>query len=438
MKYYRLILIILTMSVLLSSCSDNAANKTTVTQTAKKTSASSSYYKNTEKDIYDINFRGTSFIFAVPPDEKNDIYADENGGNAIDRAVAKRNELLYDYYNCRIETVNIVPSALAAEIASNKNGIDFVNYTYSDAYRCIERFYDLRELDKEVFMQTLSEDGKLYVGNFSRSINESRSIILFNKNVKASVPAIDKMDFYNIVGNNSWTLDKFLGIIKLVSESSDACAFATSEEDIAKLYLGSGQSFASIPSLEGRDLKASRKVSSVLSEIYSCEGTLLTQKSEAQKMMKESETLFIIDSIGSLSDYISEKLLYGVLPLPVHDNYYKYRKNFIDKDSLFLFALKTERDIGTVADFLVLFEKYSMETIGSCFYEYYGYSCASDGESAATIYRALEYETFDAVYALGTADTERKYAEYILSGKKDFDAMFENIAKDISQNLPNR
>jgi hypothetical protein len=216
------------------------------------------------------------------------------------------------------------------------------------------------------------------------------------------------------------------------------CAFATSKEDIAKLYLGSGQSFASIPSLEGRDLKASRKVSSVLSEIYSCEGTYLTKKSEAQKMMKESETLFIIDSIGSLSDYISEKLLYGVLPLPVHDNYHKYRKNFIDKDALFLFALKTDRDIGTVADFLSLFEKYSMETIGSCFYEYYGYSCTSDLDSAATIHRALEYETFDAVYALGTADTERKYAEYILSGNKDFDAMFENIAKDILQSLSKR
>ena len=436
MKKFSFISIIIILNLLLSSCADS------ITNIQSSATIQTSHKDIPEKDTYDINFEGTVFTFAILPDAYNDVYADESSNNKIDKNVAKSNKLLYDYYNCKIEAITASPATLFSDIAANDIKIDFLNYDLNTAYPYKNSFYDIKEFDIDLndrvwdteLMEQVAINKKLYaaIRVYSKSRIESTSVLLFNENVRSSIPELEKIDFYDARDGGLWSLDYFLHIIKLIPESSDICTFASSMDDIARLFLSSGKIYSKIPYEKS---EAHTNVINILSDIYSNESTHIVSKAQAQEMMENSEVLFILDNIRSLQNYTSKKIKFGVLPLPSYSQEYQYNKNYLEKDTLFIFALKTDRDISVISDFLTVYGEHSSQMQDASIYEYYAYVFTMDTESSQSILSSIKNTKFDEVYAYGLANAEARLNEYILSEEKDTE-LFENIFyKSLSEDI---
>ena len=330
-------------------------------------------------------------------------------------------------------------TAIRSDIAANKTDIDFINAEYNTALATGKSFYNFYELDIDVekfksswdtdIIADMAVGGKAYAiaGAFSRDIYESKRVVLFNRDVKKSIPELDKFDFYSMRDGREWTLENFLSIIKIASEASDVCAFASGESDACRLYLGAGQRFFDTRSDSHGFNDVAKEVSAVIAEIYASDGAKVTAKGGASEMMRSGEALFIIDSLKSLEKYTEQRVAFGILPLPKLDPSESYR-GVAETDADLLFAVKTTRSVADVSDFLFIYAKYSEDTVCMKMIEYYAYVCTMDPHSDESVKWVFRASRADTAYIRGIADVGERYSEYVISGIGELEALGKEIA----------
>ncbi|MBQ8404290.1 MAG: hypothetical protein IJX55_07710 [Clostridia bacterium] len=461
----RLCVFALVAVFLFSSCGRGVQNTTTQTASTQRSSVTSSKTtastkKNTsattesgKKDFEDVNFFGKTFTFAVHvgADGKSDgeIYAEEDGAGFWDGYIYERNQIMYEYYNCKIETVEISSLSLAAELASGGGKIDFVNAKYGAVARNGENFYNFHEMDFGIditfgnhgLMNSATVDGKLYAitSVFSLSYMDGIRILYFNKAVKGNIGALENVDFYDLLDKNEWTLDKFCELLKL-AENSGFYGLVSTEQGIRDLYFGAGQGYAVKTDDANGNSRFSHGFTDIASvatdkilKIYGAEHNVIVEKGVPERIMKENGALFALGSLSDLKEYASVPVNCGVLPMPKLSARQANYVSTNDYSGAMLSAVKTGYDINMVADFLTLFSLRTAYYLYNGYMNLYRFTYTTDIESSGVIETILKNDSFDFAYLHGFENADELYVSAVLGGKNPVAELRESIGAGIEE-----
>lgn len=302
---------------------------------------------------YEFNFlhwtiAGWSYI-------EGDLDVNEENGETLNDAVYKRNTVIEDRYNIKInanyESADKIVNTIKNLVMSGDNTYSAYfprGFELSTGLFASDSFYDLNTLpyldlsqpwwDSNI-VSGLSIGGKLFalLGDITIIDKRATGAILFNKSLAAdyNIP-----DLYDIVRKNGWTLEKLLSLISGVSTDldgnseftdTDLYGFIGQDSMTVAMYLGMGGSFAK---KDKDDLPYSTFGDEHTYKIFDKINKLIYDSGEymhvdwygvpnaveaVQLAFGEGRALFCWNLLQSLDMLRANETDFGVLPVPKYD-----------------------------------------------------------------------------------------------------------------------
>ena len=380
MKMKRLVFLILTMLLVVStiaSCGENTAvnNDTSTKETNADASNSDSGDKTDDGlsaqettnnlDIYNDNlqeqdFGGAQFRIAARDEPWLYVIYDsqEENGDLINDAVYKRNRKIEERFNIVItqDTLEDVSGPLKKNVKSGVDAYELYLPVDREALNfgadgTVYKISDLPNVDltKPYWSQSLNEcltiGGDLYFayGAFNLSVYDYTHVLLFNKQMMAD---LGLENLYNTVRSGEWTFDKYAEMARAATKDFNGNGVIGDDGDIFGLvsmdkhvlpcfWIGAGvqaisKSEDDIPQF---NLRTDEKFASVIDKIFD-----ITYGNNSRYCytgeLTEDKTIYLIDgytlfadaSFKGISDLRSIETDFGIIPYPKYTadqtNYY--------------------------------------------------------------------------------------------------------------------
>jgi len=443
--------LLLAIMLLLSACADGAGASTSVytaatpgTRATRKTAARTTVQTTAstanpyQREYDDVTLFGESFTFVLPTDygcEKyRGIYAEENADVRLEWEYywAEKIKLyIEECHDGKINTVNMSLEALENELLTGNDSLDFVIAPYGTVDKSYCRnVYDMGiDMSKPWWsgkvIDDLAANGEAYamLSYFMIDSLDSLKAVFFSKDVKEASSWVD-YDFYDLVYENEWTLDKLYEISKRAASEGASYGLACDRESISSLYIGAGQNYVNKTESEnGSDIfshgfgSAAALATEKIINIFSDGSTAIFSADEAKEKFKEGKILFTVGRLGDIPEYGKEKINYGVLPMPKAEaNEDDYRSCF-EAEPLMLYSLKNSKDPRLVGDFLWIYSYYSYYNLYKNFLSLYKYSYTTDSDASCMVDMILKVIRADVAYYGNWLDINEQYISAVLAGE---------------------
>lgn len=272
MKFFKLFILLMSLSVALSSCGIIIINRTgDETQAAESEREEITYIPETRYPIKDepdyeadaservnalpdMDFGGLSVLIAVA-EETGDFFSDVEGGYVS--SALKRNTLIADKYNTLIVTDIKDSATLLNEVAASDKSNDFyadfavirsadIGAYYDEGYLQNLLALSYIDLDKEYFnadgIDQMTLGGVIYgaVGSMTEA-PENFACLFFNKTLGKSLGVTAD---YSSVYNHTFTWDKLLTQLASVDTVTPALTSSYGIDRLSRLsFLSAGQNY---------------------------------------------------------------------------------------------------------------------------------------------------------------------------------------------------
>lgn len=402
-----------------------------------------------------VNFGGHTFTFASCINATDgwadyEVYAEEDRNGILDSAIIARNDVMFDNYECFIAVEDIDLGTLTNDFATNQNRIDIASHKYNVNSKGNGQYYNYYSLDIDLtkpwwdqgFIRDVTVDGQLYamLGSFSLTSFDATWVMFFNKTVQEQDDDIRDIDFYELVDNNEWTLDKFLEIIKrahsddgdqtMTTGSGDIFGLVSSSFGIRGLYFGADQGYSiKTDDKTGKSTfthaftDAAVTATNKIIEIYSNEGVAIASYDVVQSQIRSGLVLFSPETLNKASMYAgkqgasTEAVQVGILPHPkLSSDQAKYKHN-IDNHMIYICVPKTCTNLDRIADFLTLYAYHSYHTVYAKYLELYKYTYTTDTKAAEMVDIILQSRSFDLAYQFFWAGVDTEYINAVKEGR---------------------
>ncbi|MBQ9709367.1 MAG: hypothetical protein IJV67_01950 [Clostridia bacterium] len=404
----------------------------------------------------DVDFGGYTFKFAGNINTTDgwkdyEVYAADDEVTYITdmgKSVSERNQILKELYNCNIEIVDIADGVLASDFATGSHTVDFVNQRYNLGSKANGQYYNLHTLGIDLekpwwnqgFIEDATVDGALYgiTGAFSLTDFDATWVLFFNNAVKESNEALKDVDFYELVRNNEWTLDKFYELVKLAmyedgdslmtTQSGDVFGLVSSTFGIRGLYFGSGNRYTyKTDSKTGESTfthgfnNNAVVATDMIIDIYYNSASAVSSYTVVEKQFRGEKTLFAPEVLKMAYYYAGvvnggEKEDYGILPHPkLNANQVNYAHT-VDNHMIYLTVPKTTADIDDIAKFLELYAYHSYYTVYEDYLDYHA-KLSGKQETAEMLDIILRSKVFDLGYQFGWGQVDSQYISNTNNGK---------------------
>lgn len=308
-------------------------------------------------------------------------------------------------------------------------------------------------LDKDRWDQRANEDlkirGLMYfsTGDIDFWDDMQQNVVAFNKQVKRDLNIED--NFYEVVEDGKWTLDKLAEYAKLATEDlnsdsvmdmSDKFGIITWDDSIYAVFEGSGErvvTAAADGSLE-LTLTGSERIVDVLSKYTDiCFGgdAINYQRSpntsqQAIEMFSGNRALFILGRLQSLDNYRNMDTDYGILPYPKYEEAQSDYHTAASPYHMTFFCIPASaadpEKSGAVLDALAY---YGSELLTPAYYEktltgqYF-----RDEDSAATLELMASTRAYDIGLYVQPANINKQLIFLFREGSKSFASTFDSYA----------
>ena len=240
MKLLKILLLILLCPSIFISCGGNKNGNSEVASNNIAVEPAETAAEIIDPDLPDMDFGGAVYRVLgrtdpVYPDQfaNFEIYAESVTGDLINDAVYERNSRLEEKYSCFIEQ-DLFENPENVLIKSITAGDDIYSLAFMrmrEVGTLAQRgnFYDLNSLKYLDFSKpwwsqdvnkALSIEGKLYytTGDFNMIDKDRTYILLYNKDL---AEAYELGIFYDFVYDNTWNVEKMIGLCTAVSGDLD-------------------------------------------------------------------------------------------------------------------------------------------------------------------------------------------------------------------------
>lgn len=418
---------------------------TTVETTMPPPTVGSDYGKNKLAGYEDVNFEGKTFTFEAVLDGADwncyeIVVTDETKTDSLSMAITRRNDTMAELYNCGIEQVSNADGILASDFATENCRVDIAATHYSMNAKANGQWYDLTTLGVDLsnpwwdqgFVNDVMVDGKLFtiLGDFSLTSFDATWVLFYNKEVLDQNTKLRGTDFYELVDNGEWTIDKFTEILQkakqddgdqtMTTGSSDIYGLVTSTFGIRGLYFGAGGSYVTKTEdpagnttfTHGFNNNASLVAQKVV-DIYADEAVTIAAYTTVQSQLTNGLTLFAPETLDKARNWSEAGLQnFGLLPHPVYNeeqlSTIGYKHN-VDNHLIYLCVPKTiNYELSTIANFLELYGFHSRYIVYPEFLNLYKYNWTNSEEDARMLDIIINSRTFDLGYQFnwGGVDSE--------------------------------
>ncbi|MCL2517595.1 MAG: hypothetical protein FWF15_03430 [Oscillospiraceae bacterium] len=364
MKLLKILSIILLCVLIFSACASNgnSANKETTANNTEN-DPSETTTGRIEPDLPAMNFNGAVYrvlgreVPAYPQFSNFEISVESMNGEIVNDAVYERNSRLEERYNCVIEqavfedtAINLTKSVLAGD---DLYSLAFIKMIDAGPLAANGNFYDLYSLKyldfskpwwRQDVNKAVSVEGRLYytTGDFNMIEKQRTYIMMYNKDMAKD---FELGTFYDFVYDNTWTVEKMLGLATAVSDDIDGDGVMT-DKDRWGIGLDSGNAFFTfvngldnfIVTKDNKDvplltinndhtISSVDKVLSLLNDksiSYYCEQfsgkVTYDYWYTSTYMFYDGNLLFLVGFPHGLKDIsANSEVDYGVLPFPKYD-----------------------------------------------------------------------------------------------------------------------
>ena len=401
-----------------------------------------------------VSFDGHTFTFATPLNTTDgwadyEVYAEEDGAGILDAGIVARNNVIRQHYDCSIMAVDIENGTLQDDFNTNQNRIDLVLTRYNMGGKANGDYYNFHDLNIDLkgkpwfdqnFIEDVTVNGQLYalVGAFSLTSFDATWVMFFNKKVKETTTQIRDIDFYQLVYDGKWTLDKFFEILKFAAHDDGDSVMTVNTEDIfglvsstfgiRGLYFGAGQSYVNKD--DSKDVtefshafdQAAVEATNKIIDIYGFMGTTVTDYVKVEAQMRSNTVLFSPEVLRKASYYAGKQgsstdpVQIGILPHPklnAEQNFYKHN---VDNHVIYMCVPKTCSDLSRIAKFLELYAYHSYYTVYKQYLNLYKYNYTTDTDSATMVDEILKSRCFDLAYQYGWGSVDGAYLDGVANG----------------------
>ncbi|MBQ4575082.1 MAG: hypothetical protein IJA85_07745 [Clostridia bacterium] len=352
-KLTALLAALMAVSTLLASCSDAENGGSTETQSPTVTTAAETAAETEEPkilpDLPEIQFGGADFRFYTwdVNDYRvwDDLYSEEEDGEPINDAVFKRNRTIEEKYQVGItEKVDLYTDYVTGVLKSVKAGDDDYEVIISMGHHCAPSLYsvaclNLYDLEYVDFTQpwwdqnavesfTLGGYMPFTVSDMTILDKGVTGAVFFNKKLAEDY---NVGNLYDLVYNNSWTMENMVEKAKIVSEdlngdsiydANDRYGILCGDEAVIFLFHGSGARFVSKDS-DGLPIAsfANERNFTVIKyylETMIYDEVLRCQTPEAD-MFKNDKGLFTFGYLKTANGLRDMESDFGILPIPKYD-----------------------------------------------------------------------------------------------------------------------
>ena len=263
--------------------------------------------------------------------------------------------------------------------------------------------------------------------------------MFFNKVVKEGNENLRNIDFYQLVYDNEWTLDKFFELVKMAYHddgdqemavgTNDIFGLVSSSFGIRGLYFGADQGYVvKTTEKDGTSTfthaftQAAVEATNKVIEIYAHSATATTDYVKVEAQMRSNTVLFSPEVLRKASYYAGKQgsstdpVQIGVLPHPklnAEQNNYKHN---VDNHVIYMCIPKTCTDLDRIANFLDVYAYHSYLTVYTDYLNLYKYNYTTDTDSAVMVDYILNSRCFDLAYQYGWASVDGEYLKGVEAG----------------------
>ena len=403
----------------------------------------------------DVDFAGHTFLFVSPLGTTDgwadyEVYAEEDGAGILDAAINARNNAMAEHYDCLIAVEDIDAGKLEDDRNTNQCRVDIALTRYNLGGKADGKYYDFHSLGIDLtqpwwdqnFINDVTINGQLYtmLGAYSLTSFDATWVMFFNKDVKENNDQLKNIDFYELVYNNEWTLDKFYELIKMAKVedgnqamelgTTDIFGLVSSDFGIRGLYFGAGQSYLNkTDAADGSTTftaafnQSAVDATDIIVEIYADEAVKVTGYQTVGKQFRSATTLFAPEVLRYAAAYAgkqgasTEAINIGIIPHPKLNAEQEGYKHNIDNHMIYLMIPTTCQDLARITDFVELYAYHSYLTVYKEYLNLYKYQYTTDTDSATMVDEILKSRYFDLAYHFNFASVDSEFATGVQDGK---------------------
>ena len=349
MKKIRLLSLLLALVLCLAvfvGCGESTSNDQTVAPTDTEGDL---HPEITKKDY------GSEFYLSIMThvNQSNLYWVEESSNDVLTDAVYQRQEYIKNYLGVEMFAIEEYDSESYINRLQTavKNRDDSVHLTLSHTFMGIEGFItgnyltDFNDIDvidigsdywNEEFMEEVSINGHMFLGYSDFNIARTQ-VVAFNKDMYDKFEEQIGEDFYTMVNDYRWTLDKMISISNLVY--ADATSDGKTVDDRFGLVADFEVPYASL--LQACDIsivdindrgeyvisvyteKNNAKTSALVDKLYDfvrTDGAYFSEDptyQEPGKIFAEDRALMHLARTTSLPGFLNDGINFGVLPYPM-------------------------------------------------------------------------------------------------------------------------
>ncbi len=388
----------------------------------------------------DLDFHGKTFTIATTDASvdaaggerwytSKEVFPAEDRTSAIDIAVRQRNALVEKLYNCKIVN-NESPSPtdlVKADITSQKYTIDLYTFVYSstspwtsgNTYNLLDYLDVTNDWWDQNFVSSFTvktNGGKevlgAIIGDFSLESFACTHAMFYNKDLYENSGI--SYDIYELVRTGTWTLDKFVEMVKAGKKDSngdgafknadgDTLGWARTGHATHGLHVASG-----LPLIGNDDGtlyfapkdSADEWVSVVNTaiEVWGVEGAETIGYGSIQTGMESGTILFASEVIDVLERMKDATLYVGLVPYPKYSESQERYANYVDNHLSSYCMPISVTDPTVTGQFFEVYACHSKYIVREAFVQTYAYTYCSDAESAESLDIILNNRTYDPGY----------------------------------------
>ena len=400
-----------------------------------------------------VNFGGKIFTFEAVLDNADwNCYeiavADEDASDSLSMAIIRRNDTMMELYNCGIEQVTNADGILANDFATEQCHIDIGTGMASLGNLGTGQWDNYHTLGIDLtnpwwdqgFVNDVTVDGRLYaiLGDFSLTSFDATWVLFFNKEVLDQNEKLRGTDFYSLVKNNEWTIDKFTELVQkakqddgdqiMTTGTADIYGYISSTFGIRGLYFGAGGTYVTKTDdaagnttfKHGFNDNASLVAQAVI-DIYADDASTIAGYTTVGSQFTNGLALFAPETLDKARNWSEAGLKnFGVLPHPVYSEEQLqsigYKHN-VDNHAIYYIIPKTiNYDLSIIANFLEVYGFHSRYIVYPEFLNLYKYNWTNSEEDAEMIDIIMNTRTYDLGYQLNFAGVDAELIAGVQGG----------------------
>ncbi|MBE6655128.1 MAG: hypothetical protein E7608_06705 [Ruminococcaceae bacterium] len=373
---------------------------------------------------------------------------DEDASDSLSMAIMRRNDTICELYNCGIEQVTNADGILANDFATEQCHIDIGTGMASLGNLGTGQWYNYHTLGIDLtnpwwdqgFVNDVTVDGRLYaiLGDFSLTSFDATWVLFFNKEVLDQNEKLRGTDFYSLVKNNEWTIDKFTELVQkakqddgdqiMTTGTADIYGYISSTFGIRGLYFGAGGTYVTKTDdaagnttfKHGFNDNASLVAQAVI-DIYADDASTIAGYTTVGSQFTNGLALFAPETLDKARNWSEAGLKnFGVLPHPVYSEEQLqsigYKHN-VDNHAIYYIIPKTiNYDLSIIANFLEVYGFHSRYIVYPEFLNLYKYNWTNSEEDAEMIDIIMNTRTYDLGYQLNFAGVDAELIAGVQGG----------------------